>query len=116
MSKTKTTGDLRDILFATISDVRSGKMEASDAAQVAKLSREINDSARVDLEFARAAKELSPEGTHIFKPQLLSNEPETESYQQLESEDELERLKEEQETEMYLDRERGANLDREKFN
>ena len=89
MSKpSRNSADLRDILFATISDVRSGKMEAGSAAQVASLARQINDSARVDIEFARAAKELSGEQiNNQIGPQRLTNEPPPPALAELEEED-----------------------------
>ena len=49
----KTSEDLRDVIFRSIDDVRDGKITPHQARAVADLSKQLIDSGRLDLERAR---------------------------------------------------------------
>lgn len=49
----KNTSDLRQMLIDTISDVRSGAIDAKDARAITALSGTILHSVRLDLDFLR---------------------------------------------------------------
>ena len=58
----RTTESLRDLLFQTIDDVRSGRMSANDAAAVGKLSNQVIETAKLEIQYAEACIELDALG------------------------------------------------------
>lgn len=58
MSKHRTTEDLREILFETIDDVRSGKLETKEAGIVLKLAEQVCKTAELEIQYALADDKL----------------------------------------------------------
>ena len=68
----KTTDDLREFLFDTMKDVRNGKVDPNEAKSITGLAGAIIDSAKVDIEYAKASRELG----HTTPAQLVSGQEE----------------------------------------
>lgn len=69
--KNRTTQDLRDILFNSMDDVRSGKLDAKGAAQVANLAKVALDSARLELDHSKCLSKLDADGQQVTTGPLL---------------------------------------------
>jgi hypothetical protein len=67
------SGELREMLVSSIEDVRSGKMDAGQAAAVAKLAQAISQSISVELqviEAGKAARDIGSQRLGEEKPLL----------------------------------------------
>jgi hypothetical protein len=56
----RTSSDLRNILFEEIDQLRAGKSDANRANAVAKLASQIVSSAKLDFEYSRFAVDGKP--------------------------------------------------------
>ena len=63
----RTSGDLRRVLAQSITDIRSGKMAASDADRVAALAKEITSSMQVEVNVAKARIAVLNAGADLGK-------------------------------------------------
>lgn len=65
------SGELREMLVSAIEDVRAGRMDASQAASVAKLAQAISQSISVELavlEAGKSARDLGSQRLGEEKP------------------------------------------------
>ena len=77
MQKPKTTADLRATLFDCIEKVKSGQMAPSTAASVCKVSAQIVDTARLELDYSETLSRLDKQDQGITTGPLLLTQGES---------------------------------------
>lgn len=77
MSEIKNTADFRKMLLDVITDVRNGKIEASDAKAIGSLASQILTSAKLDLDVMKASQDSG--GRDISSTLLTYNDGITKS-------------------------------------
>ena len=70
----KSTSDLREFLFETMHQIRRGDLDATSGRAIADVAKQMNDSARLDLEYAEFVEDKTA------KPmQIVNDSPRIES-------------------------------------
>jgi len=74
----RTADTLRGVLFDTIDDLRSGKLDPNEARTVANIAKTIIDAARVELDYHKLVADMDMNGVE-YQPHmglmLLSKNP-----------------------------------------